>query len=124
MLTRTLVVVWCACVCLSVFLFVCLSVLYVIPPADLRNNKVGDKGVLELAMALTNNIGLESLDLQKNGITTEGARALLNALPSNFHLQSLNLKGNKVRMTYCLTRRRRPPAATFRPPLSATLHSP
>jgi Ran GTPase-activating protein (RanGAP) involved in mRNA processing and transport len=58
---------------------------------DLRKNKVGNAGILELAKGLQKNRTLVHLDLGSNDITQEGAEGFFDKIKCHKSLYSLNL---------------------------------
>lgn len=63
---------------------------------DLRNNRIGPRGVKHLAEALVHNVTLVSLDLRWNSAAKEGGEALESALRANRKIMHLPLEGNRV----------------------------
>jgi len=63
---------------------------------DLNNVRVGDDGLIQMAVALGVNTLLRRLDLAFNSIGPDGAEAMARALASNQGLQELDLRDNEI----------------------------
>jgi hypothetical protein len=63
---------------------------------DLRNNRIGPTGCIQLSKMLLNNSTLTNLDLRWNDIGTEGGGSLVDALQNNTTLKTCLVSGNKI----------------------------
>jgi len=63
---------------------------------DLNNVRIGDEGVIRMAVALAVNNLLRRLDVAFNAIGPDGAKALGKALEQNHCLKELDLRDNEV----------------------------
>lgn len=63
---------------------------------NLKHNRVGNEGLLRLAMLVDSNPTLTSLDLSHNQIFSSGAAKLAAGLESNSALTHVDLEGNQI----------------------------
>ncbi|XP_067916246.1 NACHT, LRR and PYD domains-containing protein 3-like isoform X2 [Heterodontus francisci] len=75
-----------------------LSVYRSLTVLDLGDNKLGDSGIKQLSMALSNpNCKIQKLQLCENGLSASSTKDLISALSTNWSLIELDLGRNKLR---------------------------